>query len=192
MIAAGAEAATAQTVRTALQAVRVSPAHKRLLATRALVAAARADAFPVSLEVRGYFGVASRSVLRLYGRLLAAELLSYHELTAAAGNGPLLTSTLRAVLEDVPDIITPYDAGASKSAKSYKSSWEAWDDHPSGHLPGLGGPATRFTDLARQRARAADDRVAEYHRVFPHGDAHHYAHWEATQWKLAEMKILSP
>jgi hypothetical protein len=194
MINAGAEAATTGLpVRTALQAVFVSPAHKRLLATRELVKAAREDAFPVTLEVRCYFGVVSKSVLRLYGRLLAAEVLTFHELAAAAGDGPLLTTTVRSVVADAPEIITSYDIGQHKRAKSYKAAWELWDDASPSALPGAGGvPAVKFTELAKQRARDADHRTSEYFRLHPSGDPRFHACWEETQWKLAEMKILSP
>ena len=161
MIAAGVEAATTIPVRTALQALAASPAQKRLLATRELVKAAREDTFPVSLEARGYFGVVSRAVLRLYSRLLESELVTFHELAAAAGNGALLTQTLRAVLADAPDIVTPYDLGASKRAKAYKQAWELWDEAPAGLIPGCGGPAhgpaVKFTPLALQRAHESEE-----------------------------------
>jgi hypothetical protein len=196
MIAAGAEVATTLPTHTALQVIAASPAHKRLLATRELVKAARAGTFPVNLEVRVYFGVVSSAVLRVYGRLLESELVTFHELAAAAGNGQLLTQTLRAVLADAPDIVTPYDQGASKRAKSYKEHWELWEDQPASLIPGAGGPAcgpaVSFTALAQQRAHEAELRVNEYHRLHPLGDKEHYKKWEELQWKIAEMKILSP
>lgn len=49
-----------------------------------------------------------------------------------------------------------------------------------------------YTALALRRAREADHRVKEYHRLFPQGDKDHYRKWEDEQWKLAELKILSP
>ena len=196
MIAAGAEVATTRPTRTALQVIAASPAHKRVLATRELVKAAREGTFPVNLEVRVYFGVVSSAVLRLYGRLLASEVVTFHELAAAAGNGQLLTQTLRAVLADAPDIVTPYDLGASKRAKAYKQAWDLWEDQPAALIPGSGGPANgpavKFTPLAKGRAREAELRVSEYHRLFPQGNADHHRKWEEAQWALAEMKILSP
>lgn len=35
-------------------------------------------------------------------------------------------------------------------------------------------------------------RIADYHKSFPTGNAHWYENWEKKQWKLAELKILSP
>jgi len=196
MIAAGASVATTRSTRIPLQIVSASPAHKRVLAARALVIAARDLAFPVSLEVRTYFGVVSVAVLRLYGRLLSGELLTFHELAAAAGDGPMLTKTLRKLLADAPDILTPYDNAASQRAKSYKLAFDLWENEPASVVPGVGGPqqgaATHYTPLAVARAKEADARVKEYHRLFPQGDADHHAKWEAAQWALAEMKILAP
>jgi hypothetical protein len=195
-IAAGAEVATTLSTRIPLQIVGASPAHKRVLAARALVAAAKELAFPVSLEVRTYFGVVSVAVLRLYGRLLDSEVLTFHELAAAAGNGVLLTQTLRKVLADAPDILTPYDDKASKRAKVYKQAFDLWENEPASAIPGQGGPqqgpATHWTPLAMSRAREADARVKEYHRLFPKGDPDFHAKFEEAQWKFAEMKLLAP
>ena len=194
LIYAGAEVATAPDVYTALQAANVSPAHKHILATRALVEAAKEGKFPVSLEIRGYFGVVARSVLSLYGRLLASELITFHELAAAAGNGAMLTHTIRRLVIDAPEIITCYDIGQHKRAEAYKRSWEKWDDAPSSVIPGIGKrlPGGTLTELAKERAHESKARVCEYLRLHPMGDPDYYNKWEKMQWKIAEMKILSP
>ena len=46
--------------------------------------------------------------------------------------------------------------------------------------------------MAAPSAHEAELRVNEYHRLHPLGDKEHYKKWEELQWKIAEMKILSP
>jgi hypothetical protein len=174
-------------LRTRLSQVKASPPIKRLLATKSLVRLCRdpnAAFSDLDADVRLAFGVHSPSVFFMYRRLLDSELLSYAELAAAAGNGELLTATVRSVLADCPEIVSAYDAGAASRRPAVANNWRPFEGRDC--LPG-----TRFTALALQREREAGARASRYAVANPLGDGgrSHRAR-EAALWEEAERKVV--
>ncbi len=178
-------------LRSRLSQAVASPPVKRVLATRSLVAAARTGTIAdCSEEVSNYFGVRGVPALfATYARLLGADLLTPADLTAAAGDGSLLTKAVRALIADAPEILTPFDVGYASKRGAMARNWARWDAS-GGERPG-GPSAASLTALAVERSRDARARAAVYAKLHPLGDGgkSEAAH-EAKLWDAAERHVV--
>lgn len=169
--------------QTSLHVMQAAPAVRRLRATKDLVACIRTGTSKdLTEEAKQYFGVASIGVWRLYGRLIEGEFVTYSELAQAAGDGPMLTAMVRAVLRDCPEIMTPFDSSYAMRRKAYSNNWREWDGKDV--MPGK-----EFTELAMKRTREANARAGALNKSHPLGDSKGRAAAEAQQWIIAEQKL---
>ena len=172
-------------LRTKLATVRSSAPIKRLMAIKELIASFHSGGTwnKCSEECRNYFGLLP-GVYNTYKQLLEMELISYSELASCAGNGELLTKLLRSIIEDAPEIITPYDDRYHIRKALFISRWAKYEN--SDKLPG-----TILTPLAISRTRLVHDQSILYTKLYPLGDnGKTYIEKEMKSWKDVEHKLL--
>jgi hypothetical protein len=167
-------------LRTPVQRATASPAIRRLLATRNLFNSARDMSYSsLSDDTRRYFGISSASAFQTYASLIVLDLLTPAELVSAAGSGALLTTLLRSLREDIPDIVTEFDAG-SRSRAQCERTWSSADSR----LP-------KWTAAALRRTKDAKDRATVYVHLHPKGDGGvSEAKRQERLWEDAERKVM--
>lgn len=173
--------------RTKLAVVRSSIPVKRLMATKELIASFHSSTGmweKCSEEVRNYYAMLP-AIYRTWKKLLDLELISYAELASCAGNGELLTKLLRSIIQDAPEIITPYDDRYQIRRSLFIAHWAKYE-HIGDKLPG-----NQFSTLALQRNRVVDERCNLYVKMNPLGDdGKSYIEREMKSWKDVELKLL--